>query len=115
MNDKSSDEAESEEYVWTHRKPASSLPSSDNNMNDERKEIIRQALEFDIIDIRTYAGYKGGLLVEITTMKPDVIQSLKKIAETLGLETVIQKDILNIYKIFCISPSSNIYKLKEEF
>ncbi len=115
MNDKPSDETESEEHIWTHRKSVSRFPSSDNNMNDERKEIIRQALEFDIIDIRTYTGYKGDLLVEITTMEPDVMRSLKKIAETLGLETVIQKDILMIYKIFCISPSSNVYELKEEF
>lgn len=112
MNDKPSDETESEEYIWTHGKSVSKLASSENNMNDERKEIIRQALEFDIIDIRSYTGYKGDLLVEITTVEPDVIRSLKKIAETLRLETVIQKDILAIYKIYCISPSSNAYELK---
>ena len=112
MDDKPLNESKSEEHVWTHGKSVSRFPSSDNNMNDERKEIIRQALEFDIIDIRTYTGYKGDLLVEITTIEPDVIRSLKKIAETLGLETVIQKDIVMIYKIFCITPSSNTYDLK---
>ena len=115
MNDKPSDETKSKDHIWTHGKSVSKLTSSENNMNDERKEIIRQALELDIIDIRTYTGYKGDLLVEITTIDPDVVRSLKKIAETLGLETVIQKDILTIYKIFCISSSSNIYELKEEF
>jgi len=114
MNDNPSNEteSESEEHVWTHGKSISRLPSSDNNMNDERKEIIRQALEFEIVDIRSYTGYKGDLLVEITTVDPDVAQSLKKIAESLGMETVIQKDILTIYKIFCITPSSNVYDLK---
>ena len=112
MNDKPSDETESEEHIWSHGKSVSNFPSSDNDMNDERKEIIRQALKFDIIDIRTYTGYKGGLLVEITTIDPDVIRSLKKIAESLGMETVIQKDIVMIYKIFCITPSSNAYDLK---
>ncbi len=112
MNDKPSDETESEEHIWSHGKSVSNFPSSDNDMNDERKEIIRQALKFDIIDIRTYTGYKGDLLVEITTIDPDVIRSLKKIAESLGMETVIQKDIVMIYKIFCITPSSNAYDLK---
>ena len=114
MNDNPSDETEneSEEHIWTHGKSISRLPSSDNNMNDERKEIIRQALEFEIIDIRSYTGYKGDLLVEITTVDPDVTLSLKKIAESLGMEVVIQKDILTIYKVFCITPSSNTYDLK---
>ena len=112
MNDKASDETESEEHIWAHGKSISNFPSSNNNMNDERKEIIRQALEFEIIDIRTYTGYKGDLLVEITTVDPDVTQSLKKLAESLGMETVIQKDIVMIYKIFCITPSSNTYDLK---
>ena len=112
MNNKPSDETESEEHIWSHGKSVSNFPSSDNDMNDERKEIIRQALKFDIIDIRTYTGYKGDLLVEITTIDPDVIRSLKKIAESLGMETVIQKDIVMIYKIFCITPSSNAYDLK---
>ncbi|TET88950.1 MAG: hypothetical protein E3J96_02085 [Sulfurovum sp.] len=112
MNDKPLDETESEEHIWTHGKSVSKLASSENNMNDERKEIIRQALKFDIIDIRSYAGYKGDLLVEITTIEPDVIKSLKIIAERLGLETVIQKNVLAINKIYCISPSSNAYELK---
>jgi len=114
MNDNPSDEneSESEEHIWTHGKSISHLPSSNNNMDDERKEIIRQALKYEIIDIRSYTGYKGDLLVEITAIDPDVTQSLKKIAESLGMKTVIQKDILTIYKIFCIIPSSNIYDLK---
>jgi hypothetical protein len=115
MIDKPSDETEIEDHVWTHGKSVSKLPSSENSMNDERKEIIRQALEFDIIDIRSYSGYKGDLLVEISTMEHNVIRSLEKSAETLGLETVIKKDILTIYKIYCISASSNAYELKEEF
>ena len=112
MNDDSLNKAESEEHIWAHGKSVSNFTSSENDMSNERKEIIRQALEFDIVDIRSYTGYKGDMLVEITTMKPDVTLSIKKIAETLGLEVVIQKDIISLYKIFCISPSSNAYDLK---
>ena len=103
---------ETEEHVWGHGKAVSGFSSSENNMSDERKEIIRQALEFDIIDIRTYTGYKGDLMVEITTMEEDVAQSLKKSAETLGLETVLQRDIISLKKLFCITPSNNTYDLK---
>ncbi len=114
MNDNPSDETEHNEDLWTERKAASSLTSSEHDMSDQRKEIIRQALKFNIVDIRSYTGYKGDLLVEITTMEPDVITSLKKAAEALEFETVIQKDIISLYKIFCISPSFNIYDLKED-
>ena len=113
MNDNPSDETEhSGEDLWSERKAASGLTSSEHDMNDQRKDIIRQALAFDIVDIQSYTGYKGDLLVEITTMEPHVITSLKKAAEALTFETVIQKDIISLYKIFCISPSSNIYDLK---
>ena len=112
MNDNSSNETEHSEDLWSDRKAASSLTSSEHDMSDQRKEIIRQALKLNIIDIRSYTGYKGDLLVEITTMEPDVIKSLKKEAEALKFEIVIQKDIISLYKIFCISPTSNIYDLK---
>jgi len=115
MNDNSSDKTETEDHIWTQGKAVSSRTSSEGDMSDQRKDIIRQALEFDIVDIRSYTGYKGDLLVEITTMEPDVARSLKKEAETLGFEIVIQKDVISLYKIFCISPSSNTYDLKEDF
>ena len=110
MNDNLS--TETDEHVWGHGKSVAGFSSSENNMSDERKEIIRQALEFDIIDIRTYTGYKGDLMVEIITMEEDVAQSLKKSAETLGLETVLQRDIISLKKLFCITPSNNTYDLK---
>jgi len=102
----------SKEHIWANGKSVSQFTSSRNDMSDERKEIIRQALEFDIVDIRSYTGYKGDMLVEITTMNLDVSLSLKKIAESLGLEVVMQQDIISLYKIFCISLSSNTYDLK---
>ena len=112
MHDNSSNETKDSENLWSDRRAASSLTSSEHDMSDQRKDIIRQALAFDIVDIRSYTGYKGDLLVEITTMEPAVIASLKKVAEALEFETVIQKDIISLYKIFCISPSSNVYDLK---
>lgn len=114
MNNSSKDEIETktDDHVWTHGKPASTLESSGNNMSDVRKEVIRQALKFNIMDIRTYTGYQGDLLVEITSMRSSAVLEIKKIAEELGLKTSVTKDSLSIHKLYCISPSSNIYDLK---
>ena len=88
-------------------------PPSDGNMDNDRKEIIRRALEFDIIDIRSFTGYKGDPLVEITTMDYGVVQALQKSAEELGFDTVIQKNKIEVYQLFCITPATDIYDLKE--
>jgi hypothetical protein len=86
MNDNHSNKSTSGEHIWAHGTSVSSRASSGSTMSDKRKEIIRQALEFEIIDIRTFTGYKGDLLVEITTMEPDVVRSIKQKAESLGFE-----------------------------
>ncbi len=112
MNDETLNRAKVDEHIWGHGKSVSNFTSSENSMSDERKEIIRKALEFDIVDVRSYTGYKGDMLVEITTMDHDAALSLKKTAEILGLEVVIQQDIILLYRIFCISLSSNTYDLK---
>lgn len=112
MNDKSSDKEQVEDHVWTHGKAVSHLTSSDNSMNDKRKKVIRHALDYDIIDIRSYRGYQGDLLIEITTMEKDVAEALKKIAELVGLEVEIHQNILSIYEVYCIYPSESVYELK---
>jgi len=81
-------------------------------MSDKRKKVIRHALEFDIIDIRSYRGYKGDLLIEITTMKSDVAESLKKIIEMVELEVEVHKNTLSIYEVYCIAPSESAYEFK---
>lgn len=113
MNKNSSDKSENNEDNWSYGKSIAKLDSSDNNMSEERKEIIRRVLGFDILDIRSYAGYKGDLLIEITTLNPTVAKSIENIVQDLCIETVIQKDILSIYKVFCITESSSGYELKD--
>ncbi len=112
MNDNPSDNNKNNDDVWGYRKPASALPSSENSMDETRKSLIRKSLNFDIIDIRSYIGYKGDSIVEITTMREDVTKAIKSIAEILGLKAVIQQDALKIYKIFCIEAATDIYELK---
>lgn len=112
MSDESSDKDELENHVWTHRKVVSRLTSSDINMSEQRKKMVKHALKYDIIDIRSYRGYKGDLLIEITTMDKDVVKALQKIAEILEFEVEVHQNILSIYEVFCISPCESTYELK---
>lgn len=112
MNDGSSDENQIEDHVWTHGKAVSHLTSSDNSMSDQRKKMIKHALEYDIIDVRSYRGYKGDLLIEITTMDEDAVKALQKIAEIIGFEVEVHKNVLSIHEIYCICPSESAYELK---
>jgi len=111
MNDNPPDNNKTED-AWDYRKAASALPSSENNMSEIRKNLIRKSLNFDIIDIRSYTGYKGDSIVEITTMSKDVTKAIKSITEILGLEVVIQENALKVYNIFCIEKATDIYELK---
>jgi hypothetical protein len=112
MDNGSSNKDQVEDHVWTHGKAVSHLTSSDNSMSDQRKKLIKHALEYDIIDIRSYRGYKGDLLIEFTTMDKDAAKALQKIAEISGFEIEVHQNILSIYEIYCICPSESIYELK---
>jgi hypothetical protein len=94
-------------------KVASALEPSHEEMSDVRKQMIRFALDFPIRDIRTYSGYKGDLLVEITTGDDEILPKLKAYAESLGMETVVKEHYdSRIHEIFCIVPDEDVYELK---
>ena len=80
-----------------------------------RKEIIRYALGFDILNIQTYSGYKGDLLVKITMPddNDEPLRVIRKKALDLGMEVVV-KDNKNylIYELYCIIPDESAYELK---
>lgn len=108
------EETEHEHTLWEYGREPSSLEASHEDMNDVRRDIIRFALEqHPIRDIRTYAGYRGDLLVEITTPDPDLIPRLKEYAESLGMETTVKmKFDVSIHEIYCITPNEDIYEIR---
>jgi len=112
MNDGTSKKDGVEDHAWSHRKAVSRLTSSEHSMSNQRKKLIKTALEYDIIDIRSYRGYKGDLLIEFTTMHKDVVKAFQKIAEIMGFEVEVHINALLIYEIYCIFPSESIYELK---
>ncbi len=98
---------------WEKESTVSALHSSDLDLCGIRRDMIRFALEHPIRDIRTYSGYKGDLLVEITTVDPSVVEILKAQAESLGMQTVVKnKNAIGIYEVYCITPDPHIYELK---
>lgn len=85
-------------------------------MQSERKQIIQYALDFDIDDINTYAGYKGDLIVKITTRDIHAVASIRHFADELNLKEVVVKQNPHIdeYEIFCVTPDKEVYHLKAE-
>ncbi len=100
---------------WDNGRTVSALATSESDLSDIRKQMIRAALDFPIHDVRTYAGYKGDLIVEITATDLLLLDKLKKHALSLGMETVIkEKRDLGVHELYCITPDETIYKLKED-
>ncbi|MDP1785670.1 MAG: hypothetical protein Q8K81_09630 [Sulfuricurvum sp.] len=85
-------------------------------MQEERKQIIRYALDFNIVDINTYSGYKGDLIVKINTKEKDVVIALRKFALSLGIKEVVikQNNDLVQYEIFCVTRDEGAYHIKAD-
>lgn len=109
------EEAEAQRFMQRqYGKVASALEASHEELSEVRKEIIRFALDLPIRDIRTYSGYKGDLLVEITTGDAQVLPRIKSRAEELGMEVVVKERYdTGIHEVYCIVPDDDIYAIKE--
>ncbi len=115
MSDKNElSERQEHASIWQNGKSIGDLPPSAHNMEQIRKDIIKFALGFEIKDIRTYSGYRGDLLVEITAMDVDVLTKIKEWAENLGMETVLKSNSMTmVYELFCITPDEDVYALAQ--
>lgn len=85
-------------------------------MQAERKKIIQYALDFEIDDINTYSGYKGDLVVKITTKDMHVVVAIRKFAMDLNIKEVVIKQNPHLleYEIYCVTPDAEVYHLKTE-
>jgi len=108
------EESEKDSAVWQYGHSPSALEASHTDIDESRKQMILFALgRSPIRDIRTYEGYKGDLLLEITTPSLDMLPILQEHAESLGMEVVvkIRRDI-QIHEVYCIVPNDDIYAIK---
>ena len=85
-------------------------------MKPERKKIIKYALDYDISDINTYSGYKGDLIVKITSNDRNAVVAIRKFAISLGLEDVVikQNPAKQEYEIYCVTADEEVYHLKAD-
>lgn len=83
-------------------------------MYAERKKLIRYALDFEIENINTYSGYKGDLIVKISTKEKEAVIAIRKFALSIGIKEVVIKQNSNIeqFEIFCVTSDENVYDLK---
>lgn len=85
-------------------------------MQGERNKIIRYALDFYIEDVNTYAGYKGDLIVKITTKDKDAVIAIRKYALSLGVKDIVVKHNPNliVYEVYCVTEDESVYHVKIE-
>ncbi|MDP2850230.1 MAG: hypothetical protein Q8O20_04075 [Sulfuricurvum sp.] len=85
-------------------------------MQGTRKKIIRFALDYDIEDINTYAGYKGDLVVKIVSKDIDTIAEIQRYANESDILDVVVKHNphLMVYELFCVTEDKEAYHLKDE-
>lgn len=83
-------------------------------MDEERKKILQYALQYNILDVHTYSGYKGGLIVKITTRDPNVVDAIETFALSLSTvdEVVVKTNHLMQFEIFCVTKDNDVYELK---
>lgn len=106
-------EISTDDYAYG-KKSVSKLQTSNYNLSLEQKTIIKMSLDYDIMDIRTYAGYKGDLIVQIIAEHKEVLQQMKSISKKLGIESVLKTNsLMMVYELFCICETVNpAYTLK---
>lgn len=83
-------------------------------MQEERKKIIRFALDYNIQQISTYSGYKGDLIVKIITRDKDALSAIRSFALSIGIKEVVIKQNVDMrnYEIYCITADEDVYGLK---
>lgn len=83
-------------------------------MQEVQKKIIRFILDYDVHAINTYAGYKGDLIVKITTKNRSDVLEIRKYALSLDIKEVVIKEKLDTaqYEIFCVTADDGVYTLR---
>ena len=100
-------EVHSDDYAYG-RKSVAKLETSNYNLSKMQKTIIKMSLEYDIIDIRTYTGYKGDLIVQIIAESKEILHQLKSTSNRLGMQSVLKKNQpMMVFELFCICANAN--------
>ncbi|MFA6189713.1 MAG: hypothetical protein WC680_10600 [Sulfuricurvum sp.] len=85
-------------------------------MQEERKKIIRFAMDYNIVNVHSYSGYKGDLVVRITVKDKDAVLAIRRFALDLGIKEVVIKENkdLSQYELYCITEDEGAYHIKSK-
>lgn len=85
-------------------------------MQEERKSIVRFSLDYNIIDIHTYPGYKGDLVVRFTVKDREAVLAIRRYALSLGIKEVVIKENKDVqqYEIYCVTEDEGAYHIKDK-
>jgi hypothetical protein len=85
-------------------------------MQEARKNIIRFALDYSIVDVHSHPGYKGDLVVRITVKDKDAVIAIRRYALDLGIKEVVIKENKDVaqYELYCITEDEGAYHIKVE-
>jgi len=71
-------------------------------MDKQRRDVLQYALNLDISDVQTYAGYRGDLMVKIITDDESVMNAIHDYALSLGVKEVVVKHSVD-YVLYCVT------------
>lgn len=71
-------------------------------MQEERRKILQYALNLDILDVHTYSGYKGDLMVQIITKDEQAMNAIRDYALSLEIKEVVVKHSVD-YVLYCVT------------
>jgi hypothetical protein len=71
-------------------------------MQDQRRKILQYALNLNITDVHTYAGYRGDLMVKIITNDESVMNTIREYALSLNIKEVVVKHSVE-YVLYCVT------------
>ncbi len=83
-------------------------------MQEKRKDIIRFALGHNIDNINTYSGYKGDLVLKISSRDVESIAAIQRYAARVKLVDLVVKNNpnLGIFELYCVTEDEQVYDLK---
>ncbi len=84
-------------------------------MQGVQKDIIRFSLDYNIVKIDTYTGYKGDLVVKIAVKDKEAVLAIRRYAIDLGIKEVVIKENKDVvqFEIYCITEDEGAYHIKE--
>lgn len=82
-------------------------------MQGIRKEILKYSLDYNIVDVSTYSGYKGDLILKITSHDKADIAAIRKYALSFTIIDVVVKLMVHIelYELYCVITDDNHHEI----